>query len=183
MPKLSISLLVAGLLLVGIFGLIQVARGQGEVLPDGSEVIQREFDGDNTRELLAPAGAAGIEAPDISFIDSQTPYCYQPASTQDECLINWSSLYVDAGASTYMITMTATINAIGPVAHYQGFFQQTMYITSQMHGQGFQVACGSLGAGGNPKLGNTYAWTIRARASDGLKSANYGTIYCPAFTP
>jgi hypothetical protein len=52
-----------------------------------------------------------------------------------------------------------------------------------MLGEGFKVACGALGAGGNPKLGNAYAYTIRARDSANLKSANYGTAYCPAYNP
>lgn len=52
-----------------------------------------------------------------------------------------------------------------------------------MLGDGFKVACGALGAGGNPYWGNAYPYTIRARDSAGLKSANYGTAYCPAYTP
>jgi hypothetical protein len=40
-----------------------------------------------------------------------------------------------------------------------------------------------LGAGGQPELGNAYAWTINARDSSNLASANYGTAYCPAFAP
>ena len=102
---------------------------------------------------------------------------------QDQCFINWSSMYVDAGSSQYMISMTASINVEGIVASYGGFFQQTMSVYSGMQNQGFQVTCGPLGASGNPQLGNAYAWTIRARATDGYKSANYGTVYCPAFTP
>ncbi len=52
-----------------------------------------------------------------------------------------------------------------------------------MLGDGFQVACGPLGAGGNPTLGESYGYTIRARDSAGLGSANYGSVYCPAYNP
>jgi hypothetical protein len=52
-----------------------------------------------------------------------------------------------------------------------------------MLGQGVKVSCGNAGAGGNPQLGNAYAYTIRARDSSNLGSANYGTVYCPPFTP
>ncbi|MBK8429861.1 MAG: hypothetical protein IPL28_00590 [Chloroflexi bacterium] len=58
-----------------------------------------------------------------------------------------------------------------------------MYIPYNMLGRGVKVACGALGAGGNPALGNAYAYTVRARDSAGLGSANYGTAYCPAYTP
>jgi hypothetical protein len=82
-----------------------------------------------------------------------------------------------------MITMTVTLNDIGRVAQVNGFFQTSMYVPYNMLGEGFQVACGAPGAGGNPNLGNAYAWTLRARDSANLGSANYGTVYCPAYTP
>jgi hypothetical protein len=78
--------------------------------------------------------------------------------------------------------MTTTINSIGPVVRFHGFFQTSMYAPFQMQDKGIKVACGELGAGGHPALGNAYAWTISARDSSNLKSANYGTVYCPAFT-
>jgi hypothetical protein len=82
-----------------------------------------------------------------------------------------------------MITMTTFLNDFGPVAHTQGFFQTSMYVPYNMLGQGIKVACGSPGAGGDPGLGKAYAYTIRARDSANLGSANYGTVYCPPFTP
>jgi hypothetical protein len=82
-----------------------------------------------------------------------------------------------------MITMTLSLNNSGPVAHTQGFFQTSMYIPYNMLGEGVKVACGPLGAGGKPTLGNAYGYTIRARDSAGLSSANYGTVYCPARRP
>jgi hypothetical protein len=102
--------------------------------------------------------------------------------TEDACYINWYYMSVDA-APSYMIAMTATINAIGHVARYSGFFQTGMYVPFQMNGPGFRVPCGPLGAGGNGSLGNAFSWTIRARDSANLRSANYGTVYCPAYTP
>ena len=82
-----------------------------------------------------------------------------------------------------MITMTLLLNDSGPIAHTQGFFQTSMYVPHTMLGKGFKVSCGALGEGGNPLLGNAYAYTIRARDSANLKSANYGTVYCPAYNP
>jgi hypothetical protein len=52
-----------------------------------------------------------------------------------------------------------------------------------MLGNGFKVPCGTLGVSGSPTLGKAYAYTIRARDSANLGSANYGTAYCPAYTP
>ena len=80
-----------------------------------------------------------------------------------------------------MVAMTATINAIGPVVKLHGFFQQTMYAPYSMFERGFKVPCGAAGAGGNPSLGNAYSWTIRAKDTQGLGAANYGTVYCPAY--
>ena len=82
-----------------------------------------------------------------------------------------------------MITMTAILNNFGPVAHTQGFFQTSMYVPYNMLGQGVKVACGAKGAGGDQNLGAAYAYTIRARDSANLSSANYGTVYCPPYTP
>jgi hypothetical protein len=82
-----------------------------------------------------------------------------------------------------MIAMTVTMNTIGPVARIGGFFHTSMYVPYDMLGDGFKVACGALGDGGNPNLGQAYSWTINAIDSSNLKSANYGTVYCPAYTP
>jgi hypothetical protein len=51
-----------------------------------------------------------------------------------------------------------------------------MYIPSDMYGDGFQVMCGSPNTVG---LGNTYAYTLRARETGGLSAANYGSVTCP----
>lgn len=189
MRKLAIPLLVTTLLFMVSFIAIGAARGQ---TPPGPIVLSRETQSESVREIIAGEIIAGeiiaLEAgaapqqPNIGFIDSPSATCYLPDSSQDSCYINWYYLSVDASPN-YMITMTATINNIGPVAHTQGFFQTSMYVPYNMLGQGFRVPCGSLGAGGNPQLGNAYAYTIRARDSAGLSSANYGTVYCPPFNP
>jgi len=182
MRRLYASFFIAGILLAAMFGLFQIARGQGAPPPPTRPTAAgSETQGDNRREVTVPPGLSP-EAPLIGFIDSPTAACYRPDATQDACYINWYYMSVSASPN-YIITMTATINAIGPVAHYQGFFQTSMYVPYNMAGNGFRVPCGPVGAGGNPALGNAYAWTIRARDSAGLSSANYGTVYCPAFGP
>ena len=181
MRKLLIPFVISGLLLVAVFSVIQIARSQGITSPDGSQVVSSETQGENQREIDAPAGSAP-QAPDIGFIDSPSATCYQPDPAVDACFINWYYMSVNASPN-YMITMTVDLNAYGPVVHTQGFFQTSMYIPYNMLGRGFKVPCGALGAGGNTSLGSAYAYTIRARDSAGLKSANYGTVYCPAFTP
>jgi len=182
MRKRSILIVLAVLILVAMFAAIQIVSGQGPIGPGNLQVVQSQSEGVNKREIYAPAGENVPQQPDISFIDSPTPYCYQPDSTQDTCYLNWNSMYVDASPS-YMVAMTVTLNSIGVVAHYQGFFQTSMSVYYDMQGPGFKVACGAPGAGGRPLLGNAYSWTIQARASDNLKSANYGTTYCPPYTP
>lgn len=176
MRKLALPLLSVLLLLVGI-GVIQVARGQGP----GERVVAREVQGTDAREILAPESAEAAQ-PEIGFIDSPTVVCYQPDATRDACYLNWYYMAVDA-APNYVITMTVRIAPMGLVGQVHGFFQTSMYVPYAMFGDGFQVPCGPLGAGGNPQLGNAYSWAIRARDSAGFASANYGTAYCPAYIP
>ena len=98
------------------------------------------------------------------------------------CWVNWYYTSVDGGGD-YMICMYMMLNAVGKVARSQGFFQTAMYIPCNMYDKRFKVSCGALGSGGEPTLGAAYAYTIRARDSAGLASANYGTVYCPAYIP
>jgi hypothetical protein len=186
MRKLFVPLVLAVFLLFAAFGALQVARGQ--VLNEqGSEVvINSESQNDNMRQILAPDGTSPESiAPDqplIGFIDSPTAACVQPDQNKNECFVNWYYLSVSADPS-YMITMTVKLNEFGFVGRYSGFFQTSMYVPFNMNPQGYRVTCGALGAGGDPSWGKAYAYTIRARDSAGLKSANYGTAYCPAYTP
>lgn len=178
MRRILVSILIAVVMVGGTFGLLRSVRGQGIA----ADVLARETQDGNRREIEAPPDGNAPQQPTIGFIDSPSATCYQPDATEDVCYLTWYHLSVDA-APNYMITMTLTINDRGPVAHSQGFFQTSMYIPYNMLGQGVKVACGALGDGGNDELGASYAYTIRARDSADLKSANYGTAYCPAYQP
>jgi hypothetical protein len=186
MRKLLIPFLLACLVLVATFGILQVARGQGQPGSGNETLLSREIQNENTREITAPEGVTAEgnapSQPQIGFIDSPTAACVQPDSSKNECYLNWYYLSVDASPN-YMITMTVRINELGNVARYQGFFQTSMYAPYNMNPQGYKVACGALNSGGAPGWGKAYAYTIRARDSAGLTSANYGTAYCPAYQP
>jgi hypothetical protein len=182
MRRFIVPLVLALVLLAMTFAVIQAARGQGPGGPGEPTVVNRETQSDNVREILAPTQDNAPQQVNIGFIDSPTATCYQPDPAQDVCYLNWYYMSVSANPN-YVITMTAVVNTIGTVAHMQGFFQTSMYAPYNMFGNGFKVACGAPGAGGNPQLGNAYAYTIRARDSAGLSSANYGTAYCPSYTP
>jgi hypothetical protein len=168
-----------------MFGVLRVARGQRSG-PNGETVLRSETQGENLREITAAGGmfqeGLAPEQPSIGFIDSPTAGCVQPDPGKDECFINWYYMSVSADPN-YMITMTVTLNEFGQVARYQGFFQTSMYVPYNMNSLGYKVSCGELGVSGNPQAGKAYAYTIRARDSAGLKSANYGTAYCPAYIP
>lgn len=182
MKRLVIPVGIAVLALAVLFGAIQIAAGQTP-RPEGAvQVVQNETQDGNVRQIEAPAGQDSTNAPDIGFIDSPTAMCIQPDPTVDECRINWYYMSVSTDPN-YMITMTVMLNEYGFVANYSGFFQTSMYVPYNMNGNGFKVPCGALGAGGNPYLGKAYAYTIRARDSANLRSANYGTVYCPAYAP
>ena len=178
MYKLRSLIIILALALIGAAVAIEVAVGQAT----DPNVLKREVQGESLREISVPPDIKAPDQPNIGFIDSPSATCYQPDHTKNECYISWYYLSVDASPN-YMITMTAFLNDFGPVAHTQGFFQNSMYVPYNMLGQGVKVACGSKGAGGDPSLGAAYAYTIRARDSANLGSANYGTVYCPPFTP
>lgn len=186
MRKLLIPLFLSLLVLIATFGVLQIARGQ-TLTELGSEILlSREAEGENVREITGSAGASvdtNLPAqPNIGFIDSPTAACVQPDPSKNECFINWYYLSVDAYPN-YMITMTVKINEIGQVARYQGFFQTNMYAPYNMNPQGYKVVCGEPGSGGIPNWGKSYGYTIRARDSAGLSSANYGTAVCPPYIP
>ena len=159
---------------------LERAEGAGGQAPTDLDAPNKQAQGENVRKADG-SSLDGVQ-PKISFIESPSATCYQPDPRQNNCFINWFYLSVDA-APNYMITMTLTLNAIGVVAHTQGFFQTSMYVPYNMLDRGIRVPCGALGSGGNPQLGAAYAYTVRARDSAGLKSANYGTVYCPAYRP
>lgn len=180
MRKSILTTLFAFLLGAATFSLLLTARGQEAESPNAPT---SETQGENLRQIEGSLPTIDPQVPTIGFIDSPSPTCYQPDHTRDECYLTWYYMSVNAAPATYMITMTLTLNNIGPVAHTQGFFQPSMYIPYNMLGDGFKVACGPAGAGGNPTLGNAYGYTIRARDSNGLSSANSGTVRCPPFNP
>jgi hypothetical protein len=188
MRKTFLSVAFGVMLLIALLEAFQIARSQSgsDASSSPTKLLAHETEDTNTREIYGPADLSGssaqASAPDIGFIDSPTSTCYQPDPAQDTCYINWYYMSVSASPN-YIISMTVAINAIGQVIRYQGFFQTSMYAPYNMQDRGIKVACGSLGAGGSPYWGNAYAWTIRARDSTGLSSANYGTVYCPAKKP
>ena len=180
MRKLFIPLFFA-MLLVGVtLGLLRFANAQAQA-SSPEVIVERQVGTDNVREAQV-FNASAPNQPDIGFIDSPTAACTQPDYTKNECFINWYYLSVSADPN-YMIAMTVTLNTIGPMARYNGFFQTSMYAPFNMNPQGYKVACGALGSGGIPTMGAAYAYTIRARDSSNLSSSNYGTVNCPAFAP
>jgi hypothetical protein len=123
--------------------------------------------------------SADPSAPAISSITSPSAQCYRPEQHTDVCYIQWNSLEVSATSPEYIISMTVTIdNRIR--AYYSGFFQTSMYVPQELYSPGFRVACGPPGASGEPNLGNSYSWIVRARETGGFTSTNYGTVTCPA---
>jgi hypothetical protein len=137
------------------------------VFPDPSQGgAMRERDGDES-------------APLISFIDSPEAQCTRPKQYTNACYIQWRYLSVTAASTHYVISMTVSIND-RLRAYFGGFFQTSMYVPQEIQTPGFRVACGTAGASGNPSLGQSYSWAVRARETSGLSSGNYGTVYCPA---
>ena len=124
---------------------------------------------------------AAPAAPNISFIDSPAATCERLEPKTNTCLINWPYMSVTASTSQYVITMTVAIDN-RMVAVNSGFFQASMYVPSTLYGKGFRVSCGAPGSGGNPDMGGSHSWVLRARETGGLSAANYGTVICPMGT-
>lgn len=152
---------------LGLAASVLTARAAGLI---GPVIVEEQFG--MRREIQSPTE---IEQPTISFIDSPSATCYQPDTSRNSCYIAWNYLYVSASTSQYIISMTLTLDD-RLVAYHSGFFQTYMYIPNNVVGRGFKVACGPYQANG---LGNSYAYTIRARETGGLSAANYGSVTCP----
>jgi hypothetical protein len=121
------------------------------------------------------------KSPQISFIDSPSATCHRPVAGTAACYIEWNYLYVAASSGAYIISMTVAIDQ-NIRAYHAGFFQSYMYIPADMTGPGYKVTCGAAVSGSSTQLGNSYSYVIRARDSDGLSAANYGSVTCPADT-
>jgi hypothetical protein len=170
---LGVSALI-GVLVVHAAGLI------GTIIAEEANGARREIEVASPPAPLprtqgGSQGRGETQQPTISFIDSPSATCDQPVSGRNDCYITWNYLYVTASSSQYIISMTVDI-ANHPAAYHSGFFQTSMYIPGDIFGQGFKVVCGPRNVIG---LGNTYAYTIRARETGGLSAANYGSVQCP----
>jgi hypothetical protein len=162
-PQLGIIILIA--LMLSASGLVAQAAG----------VIDLAFLEEAHGARREVRSAAEIDQPAISAIDSPSAVCYKPDSSRDTCYITWSYLYVTASVSQYVISMTVSIdNHLR--AYHAGFFQTSMYLPGSLFGRGFKVACGPRNAAG---MGNTHAYTLRARDTGGTTAANFGSVQCP----
>lgn len=178
-------LTVLGVILLVVVGLgltLRMALGQAPDPGRGYRVVESQSLDDNQHVVYAPVDSAAPDSPTISSFSTQTPYCYQPDPTQDVCYINFYRHYVESAPATYMRLMTVTIGS-KIRAVYRGFFQNSMYVGYDMQSPGFKVACGALNAGGDPTMGESYAYSIEVRDSDNGWSGNYGTLKCPAYIP
>ncbi len=164
----EIARICVGVLLVALAGIGRPVMGQdvGPLPPDAAA---------SSRQDLVPQSRT---SPDISFIDNPSATCYLSNPVQNECYLNWQYIYVASSAMQYMTQMTVTIDS-RVRAVYQGFFTTSLYVPGDLHGRGFKVSCGGLGSSGNPLLGTTHSYTIRAVETGGLKAANYGSVTCP----
>lgn len=127
-----------------------------------------------------PGGEAGIDAdgPAASSLTSNLPTCYQPDPARNACYINWDYISVASDPADYMRYMTVTIGSRIRVV-YRGFFQDGMYITNEMNGRGFKVACGGFGASGDPSMGLEYSYSVIAQDSNNATAGSYGSVWCP----
>lgn len=167
--------LLGSLVLAGVLGLllVRITFSSPEetgppTAPSSGNQPQREIRG----EVLSP---------DISFIDSPSPTCSRREAGTTACYIQWNYLYVYAAPSAYIISLTLSIdNHLR--AYHAGFFQPSLFIPASMTYPGYKVTCGAPGSSGVDGWGYTYAYTIRARETTGLTSANSGSVICPADT-
>ncbi len=174
MNRCALALMLISFLLV----LVGLTAGRRSLAADLSAPL-----GQSTPTSQPPAGDREIEgggsAPDISLIANPSATCTNPVPKTGICYLNWYYFYVTASPSRYIISMTLSIDNQTRLSSV-GFFQTDMYIPGDMLKPGFKVACGRLGADGEPALGNAYNYVVRARETSGLTTTNYGLVYCPA---
>jgi hypothetical protein len=181
MSRKRLSALIGSLVLASVIGIIFVRVSLGSQTPPSVTVTP------TSAELPHREAGDGIESPTISFIDSPSATCYRPVVGTGACYIQWNYLSVSAASGSYVISMTVTIDD-HLRAYHSGFFQNSIYIPGDMTAPGYKVTCGAPGSGVTEEWGNTYSYVIRARDTEGLKAANYGSVTCPAdvvtnFTP
>ena len=169
---------LAGALVAVIIGLFLLLVG-GTVLRIGAHAAADEPLAPRSPSQPAQGRERDSAVPAISFIESPTPTCYRPDPRTDSCFIHWYYLNVNAAPATYIISMTVAIDG-RLVANHQGFFQSSMFVPGELYGRGFEVSCGVPGAAGNPFLGRTHSYVLRARDSNGVAATNYGSVTCPA---
>ncbi len=170
-----------------------VARGEasGQVPPAPERATQPvQTQGSSSRRISSEgAKPASADAPLISFIDSPGGTCYKPDPRQDLCFVSWTYNNVTASSSQYIIFMPIFLDG-RLVAYPSGFFQTSMYLPGDFFGPGFRVSCGPPVSVTAPwdssgmtsyTRGNDYSYTIRARDTGGLSSANFGSVTCPAY--
>ena len=166
----------SGLLLVAILaGLLlawtTVGAGAGFPVANDNTPLTATF----ATPAPLPDKPAG-EAPFLTTPTDPTAVCMVKKIHSGVCVMNWEYLYASADPN-YIITMTVAIDD-KTRARFDGFFQTTMYVPSEM--LGFQVACGTLGSGGYPNLGMSHNFLISARDSNGSKTTSSGSVICPA---
>lgn len=171
--RIRLPIVLGALALTGILGLLAVRMALGSSTTSSVPPTPVTFAPPH-REI-----SSDEQAPTISFIDSPSPTCYLPKAGTGACYIQWSYLYVTAASGSYVVSMTVSIdNRIR--AYHSGFFQSSMYIPAGMTQLGYKVTCGAPDSESASMWGNTYAYTIRARDTNGLSAANYGSVTCPA---
>jgi hypothetical protein len=150
------------------------------VAPSGAQAVEGNvrvpFSGGQVSES-GPQPAGGTVAL-IGFIDSPSAFCSQPNPAVNICMITFPRLFVDASPN-YVTYLTLELND-RLVARFTGFFQTTLDVANPF-GPGIKVACGKPGSGGDPAWGRRYRFTVRAKDSAALSSANYGEVWCPPF--
>ncbi len=128
---------------------------------------------------LSPGRTEAPGVPTVSIIASPTVLCNLLDPEADVCAMSWADLSVSTGSSNYVTYLTVKID--GKVrAVSTGFFQSTMAVPFAMYQAGLEVACGRLGAGGDPVLGAAHTYFIEAFDSAGTYTSNFGAVICPA---
>lgn len=168
-PRKRVKHLLGFLALLAALGIIVIHLASG--LPAVSVADAGETNSDLPQ--------SEVDSPAISSITSPSPTCYRPTPGTGACYIQWGHLSVTASSSSYIISMTVSIDN-DLRAYHAGFFQTSMIIPAQMTAPGYRVVCGLPGDGGLPDWGNIYSYQIRARDTAGLSAANFGSVRCPA---
>jgi hypothetical protein len=130
--------------------------------------------------VLALSGQPSrASSPESITLTLSNPTCHQVKSNTGTCYINLRTLSATSDDPTFTHVEIAIDGKVR--AYYSAFFEESVYASYAMLGNGLEVTCGLPNAGGDPKSGNIYPVDIIAYLADVPALTDTANVTCPYF--